>query len=156
MAGADLLWEKSTAGWLLVAGLLWEKSTAGRTGRYWKPDSDKHHLCIRIQNWPWSCSSIQLLGSVEALFRLCSCLKYWWLNSQHPPNTPTLFFPTYIIMLLKYQMRFRQKKVSNEQTATQQTCQFWAPDEARDSRHNGLRKVPGLLQLSVIGAPRVW
>jgi hypothetical protein len=29
MAGADLLWEKSTAGWLLVAGLFWEKSTAG-------------------------------------------------------------------------------------------------------------------------------
>jgi hypothetical protein len=29
MAGADLFWDKSTAGWLLVAGLLWEKSTAG-------------------------------------------------------------------------------------------------------------------------------
>jgi hypothetical protein len=29
MAGADLFWEKSTAGWLLVAGLFWEKSTAG-------------------------------------------------------------------------------------------------------------------------------
>jgi hypothetical protein len=29
MAGAGLLWEKSTAGWLLVAGSLWEKSTAG-------------------------------------------------------------------------------------------------------------------------------
>jgi hypothetical protein len=28
MAGAGLFWEKSTAGWLLVAGLLWEKSTA--------------------------------------------------------------------------------------------------------------------------------
>jgi hypothetical protein len=27
MTGADLLWEKSTAGWLLVAGLFWEKST---------------------------------------------------------------------------------------------------------------------------------
>jgi hypothetical protein len=25
MAGADLFWEKSTAGWLLVAGLFWEK-----------------------------------------------------------------------------------------------------------------------------------
>jgi hypothetical protein len=25
MAGAGLFWEKSTAGWLLVAGLLWEK-----------------------------------------------------------------------------------------------------------------------------------
>jgi hypothetical protein len=24
-----LFWEKSTAGWLLVAGLFWEKSTAG-------------------------------------------------------------------------------------------------------------------------------
>jgi hypothetical protein len=29
MAGAGLFWEKSTAGWLLVAGLVWEKSTAG-------------------------------------------------------------------------------------------------------------------------------
>jgi hypothetical protein len=29
MAGADLLWEKSTAGWLLAAGLFWEKSTVG-------------------------------------------------------------------------------------------------------------------------------
>jgi hypothetical protein len=29
MAGADLFWEKSTVGWLMVAGLLWEKSTAG-------------------------------------------------------------------------------------------------------------------------------
>jgi hypothetical protein len=29
MAGAGSFWEKSTAGWLLVAGLLWEKSTAG-------------------------------------------------------------------------------------------------------------------------------
>jgi hypothetical protein len=29
MAGADLLWEKSTVGWLLVADLFWEKSTAG-------------------------------------------------------------------------------------------------------------------------------
>jgi hypothetical protein len=29
MAGADLFWEKSTAGWLLMAGLFWEKSTAG-------------------------------------------------------------------------------------------------------------------------------
>jgi hypothetical protein len=29
MAGADLFWEKSTVGWLLVAGLFWEKSTAG-------------------------------------------------------------------------------------------------------------------------------
>jgi hypothetical protein len=28
MAGADLLWEKSIVGWLLVAGLFWEKSTA--------------------------------------------------------------------------------------------------------------------------------
>jgi hypothetical protein len=29
MIDADLFWEKSTAGWLLVAGFLWEKSTAG-------------------------------------------------------------------------------------------------------------------------------
>jgi hypothetical protein len=29
MAGAGLFWEKSTAGWLLVADLFWEKSTAG-------------------------------------------------------------------------------------------------------------------------------
>jgi hypothetical protein len=29
MANADLFWEKSTAGWLLVTGLFWEKSTAG-------------------------------------------------------------------------------------------------------------------------------
>jgi hypothetical protein len=29
MAGASLFWEKSAAGWLLVADLLWEKSTAG-------------------------------------------------------------------------------------------------------------------------------
>jgi hypothetical protein len=29
MTSAGLFWEKSTAGWLLVAGLLWEKSTAG-------------------------------------------------------------------------------------------------------------------------------
>jgi hypothetical protein len=29
MAGADLFWDKSTAGWLLMAGLFWEKSTAG-------------------------------------------------------------------------------------------------------------------------------
>jgi hypothetical protein len=29
MAGAGLFWEKSTAGWLLVAGLFWEKNTAG-------------------------------------------------------------------------------------------------------------------------------
>jgi hypothetical protein len=28
MAGADLLWEKSTGGWLLVAGLFWDKTTA--------------------------------------------------------------------------------------------------------------------------------
>jgi hypothetical protein len=30
VAGADLFWKKSTAGWLLVADLLWEKSIAGR------------------------------------------------------------------------------------------------------------------------------
>jgi hypothetical protein len=29
MAGAGLLWEKSTADWLMVAGLFWEKSTVG-------------------------------------------------------------------------------------------------------------------------------
>jgi hypothetical protein len=29
MAGAGLFWDKSTAGWLLVAGLFWEKSTVG-------------------------------------------------------------------------------------------------------------------------------
>jgi hypothetical protein len=29
MAGAGFFWEKSTAGWLLVAGSFWEKSTAG-------------------------------------------------------------------------------------------------------------------------------
>jgi hypothetical protein len=29
VADADLFWEKSTVGWLLVAGLFWEKSTAG-------------------------------------------------------------------------------------------------------------------------------
>jgi hypothetical protein len=29
MTGAGLFWEKSTAGWLLVASLFWEKSTAG-------------------------------------------------------------------------------------------------------------------------------
>jgi hypothetical protein len=29
VAGADLFWEKSTAGWLLVAGLFWEENTAG-------------------------------------------------------------------------------------------------------------------------------
>jgi hypothetical protein len=29
MAGADFFWEKSTAGWLLVAGSFGEKSTAG-------------------------------------------------------------------------------------------------------------------------------
>jgi hypothetical protein len=29
MAGTDLFWEKSTAGWLLVADLFWDKSTAG-------------------------------------------------------------------------------------------------------------------------------
>jgi hypothetical protein len=28
VADVDLLWEKSTVGWLLVAGLFWEKSTA--------------------------------------------------------------------------------------------------------------------------------
>jgi hypothetical protein len=28
MAGADLFWEKSTVGWLLMADLFWEKSTA--------------------------------------------------------------------------------------------------------------------------------
>jgi hypothetical protein len=27
VAGADLFWDKSTAGWLLVAGLFWDKST---------------------------------------------------------------------------------------------------------------------------------
>jgi hypothetical protein len=30
MAGADLFWEKSTAGWLLVTDLFWEESTVGR------------------------------------------------------------------------------------------------------------------------------
>jgi hypothetical protein len=29
MAGANLFWEKSTAGWLLMADLFWEKITAG-------------------------------------------------------------------------------------------------------------------------------
>jgi hypothetical protein len=29
MAGADLFWEKSTVGWLLMTDLFWEKSTAG-------------------------------------------------------------------------------------------------------------------------------
>jgi hypothetical protein len=29
VAGADLFWEKSTIGWLLVVGLFWEKSTVG-------------------------------------------------------------------------------------------------------------------------------
>jgi hypothetical protein len=29
VAGADFFWEKSTAGWLLVAGLFWEKNTIG-------------------------------------------------------------------------------------------------------------------------------
>jgi hypothetical protein len=30
MADADLFWEKSTAGWLLVTDLFWEESTVGR------------------------------------------------------------------------------------------------------------------------------
>jgi hypothetical protein len=29
MVGTGLFWDKSTAGWLLMAGLLWEKSTSG-------------------------------------------------------------------------------------------------------------------------------
>jgi hypothetical protein len=36
-----LLWEKSTAGWLLVAGLFWEKSTAG----WWLISRTNSRLC---------------------------------------------------------------------------------------------------------------
>jgi hypothetical protein len=41
MAGADLFWEKSTAGWLLMAGLFWEKSTAG-----WWLISKANRTCV--------------------------------------------------------------------------------------------------------------
>jgi hypothetical protein len=54
MADADLFWEKSTAGWLLVAGLFWEKSTAGwwlisRTNRPRIADSTSAVLADREQ-----------------------------------------------------------------------------------------------------------
>jgi hypothetical protein len=35
MTAADLFWEKSNTGWLLVAGLFWEKSTVGTVG-WWR------------------------------------------------------------------------------------------------------------------------
>jgi hypothetical protein len=43
MAGADLLWEKGTVGWLMVAGLFWEKSSAG-----WWLISRTNRLCLKL------------------------------------------------------------------------------------------------------------
>ena len=55
MAGADLLWEKSTAGWLWLvtgAGLVWEKAEQSDKqeaskcpGHYWRIGSH-HHLIV--------------------------------------------------------------------------------------------------------------
>jgi hypothetical protein len=55
---ADLFWEKSTDGWLLVAGLFWEKSTAS----WWLISQTNKAKIIII-----------ILG--KKLFRVCSFYK---------------------------------------------------------------------------------
>jgi hypothetical protein len=51
MASADLFWEKSTAGWLLVAGLFWEKSTVG----WWLiSQTNRLHFCHRSSPVRWA------------------------------------------------------------------------------------------------------
>jgi hypothetical protein len=92
MAGAGLFWEKSTAGWLLVAGLFWSKSTVGwwlisqanrllvfplYIGRVMKQHIVVQHL---LRRFPSACVE-QLLpyeDNGDRSERLYSCL--WVLN----------------------------------------------------------------------------
>jgi hypothetical protein len=65
MAGAGLLWEKSTAGWLLVTDLFWDKSTVGwwlisQANRLMNAVSCTYSLQISLGcNCPWT--SVMLL-----------------------------------------------------------------------------------------------
>jgi hypothetical protein len=70
VAGADLFWEKSTAGWLLVAGLFWEKSTAG-----WWLISQTNRAGRDITRPPWNTACPQ---AVVVLMP-----ESPWLKDQH-------------------------------------------------------------------------
>jgi hypothetical protein len=61
MAGADLFWEKSIAGWLLVAGLFWEKSTAG----WWLISQANRLGLVQCQLESHASSSGRLRASLE-------------------------------------------------------------------------------------------
>jgi hypothetical protein len=78
MAGADLFWEKSTAGWLLVAGLFWEKSTAGwwlisqaNRARLFEHTPILSYQSGGINEWSLVLTSTH--------FELTACSFGWWL-----------------------------------------------------------------------------
>jgi hypothetical protein len=87
MAGADLFREKSTAGWLLVAGLFREKSTAG-----WWLISQANKL-----KYYSNCLTNLLLpvGDMQSSFLLCgqSNANYWApMIGWNGWSSPQLFF----------------------------------------------------------------
>jgi hypothetical protein len=108
MTGADLFWDKSTAGWLLVAGLFWEKSTVAwwlisqanralvRTVTTNKRAKKCRHIytyqswCTRVQRspacpWPGSRHGFRLLQAHPLLARnptALLCNPKGWKNSQ--------------------------------------------------------------------------
>jgi hypothetical protein len=80
LAGAGLFWEKSTAGWLLVAGLLWEKSNAG----WWlisqamhKGKRKKQEKTICGKYWSRSVSNTRESASNRASFFFLWIHKQW-------------------------------------------------------------------------------
>jgi hypothetical protein len=80
MTGAGLFWEKSTAGWWLVADLFWEKSTAG-----WWLTSQANRTLIRtsrvLQQVTWLFSFLFAVPSLA--FALIVHVSMWLLGHQH-------------------------------------------------------------------------
>jgi hypothetical protein len=91
MAGADLFWEKSTAGWLLMAGLLWEKSTAG----WWLISQANRALVLKLSHLtqfrPWITNTVVLVLKLSHPTQIRP-----WLIDKYP------FYPSTIPTQLNY------------------------------------------------------
>jgi hypothetical protein len=79
MAGAGLFWEKSTAGWLLVADLFWEKSTVGwwlisQANRLFEP-----FYCRQVQQHADNKQDLRVHADRTAMIKChrASCIYYW-------------------------------------------------------------------------------
>jgi hypothetical protein len=98
IVGADLFWEKSTAGWSLVAGLFWEKNTTGwwlisRTNRLCRNPCRLYSQAVRNAScFRWSIRPVvTTLCTIVHGFRLFS----EWAGQKHeifkglPSKLPT-------------------------------------------------------------------